>query len=166
MRGKRRLFLTFQAPWKEVLINGTACTSEACNISANLNEKVRATFLSNRFLPQTLFLKVSDIAKTNPPKKPWFDNPCEPLPEQTEQVLKGQKDLFPEPICEKAEVPLALQPRLATNPMPAADKNTSDERQFYQSYWFWSLTGVLLAAVSYEYTHDDRDRRPHTTYGF
>ncbi|MBX3022566.1 MAG: hypothetical protein KF799_12915 [Bdellovibrionales bacterium] len=153
--------------WTLVLINGVSCSPSACPEFSDLPLTVRVTFVSDRWLPQTLHLPLSDLGKAQPERLAWLEGACGAPRFHPKTETLGTKLAFWGLNCDGVNpiVPLAPTPTLALpeNVKPAATP-------FYKNKWVWAGLGLITAAlvISQQQQRDSvkEERQTSTTYGF
>lgn len=140
--------------WTRILVNGNSCSRHACAEMPNLPGTVRVTFLSDRWLPQTLFMSLSDLPKAAPERIAWLQGSCgSPVFHAKSQKL-GTKSAFWSLNCDQPGLPassgLNLQP-VARAPGPDAlvlpEPMKEQRTPFYKNKWVWAGVGVVAAVV-------------------
>lgn len=154
--------------WTELLINGMSCTRAKCPEFASTPRPVRVTFVSNRWLPQTLTLSLSEIERASPPRQPLLIGSCgnpqfHPGTEWMQDKLpfwslecEGKRNEIKRPVPgEAATLPVLALPE---EPRPA-------RKSWLESKWFWAGVGVIATAMIIENNRPRREERvPTTTY--
>lgn len=165
--------------WSRALINGVPCSLQDCPRFPNLPVRVRVTFLSDKWQPQTVQTELSALASVKPDRVAWVKGNCEHTEFSELANPIADKKAFYSLACEKkaaisTEAPsqiVDLKPRAPNPPEPiwgqTAPSTRPDAKPFYRRAWFWAgLGGVILAgAVLANQKRGKDETQTSTTYG-
>ncbi len=173
---KRQAHLSRQIPtlhlpapvdWTEVLINGVKCSRNSCGTWAQIPEKVRVTFLSDRWQPYTTTLHLKDFNTYAAPTVAWAKGTCGDSFRQP-TVFKKVKAFWSVDCDRPRQLALAVTPTpVASDELPKLEFSQKPTR-IYKSKWFWAgvgLSAVAIWAVA-EQNKGQIRTQPTTTYGF
>lgn len=140
--------------WSAILINGRPCTAESCPPIPESFEPVRATFLSNRWIPQTYKIRLSEVSSLSPERIPWVKGACGQEQLHPLAAAMGAVSVFQSWNGECANEPLLdlrpLDRREVGLNIPSIPKESparTDSRSLFQSKWFW-LGAVVASATA------------------
>lgn len=163
--------------WTLILINGTPCNRE-CPLLPDLpSQKVRLTFLSNKWLPRTYVVNLSELSSLRPPLEPWVQGKCGHNMFNTLATPLSDKQAFWSLSCENKNIrPTSSDPTVFNAihmaPLPASEP-PNESKSWIRSKWFWiALGGTLIAtttaiSVMNSSSHQKETKtEPTTTFGY
>lgn len=160
----------FREGWNTVLINGIPCTKTSCQGWPMISEKVRLSFLSDQWIPQSKLVDGSELSSAKVPRIAWVDGSCARSEFHQDASALPDKKAFWGAACDRPPLvqaqQLNLQPVASNEPIP---KMTIKEKApaFYKSKWFWIGVGVVTAGIVIASSQKKDDKKePSTTYGY
>lgn len=158
---------SYASGWNEVLINGQRCLRTGCDQWTRYPGKVRVTFVSNRWLPQTLLVDSQELTNLAPKTINWAEGSCE-KPRANEKATEFlTSKIFWDLECEKAPLPLAnFKPLLPAQPSLTLMKMNSQSPSLYKSKLFWGGVGLVAALILVRNAQKRDVRETTTSYGY
>jgi hypothetical protein len=151
--------------WTAVLINGQPCRELDCGRWETVAEKLRVTFLSDRWLPQTLFVRGPELSRLHPETIPWVSGDCE-SPQVHARVHEFTSyKIFWNLQCEAKPQARVRDREPAALQLPAAP-SAPTSTPLYRNKWLWAGVGLVVAALVIHETQRHESREPTTSYGY
>ena len=174
--------------WSMILVNGRACTSRDCPEFFVTVDPVRFTYLSERWLPQTVVAPLETADEFVPKKIPWVTGACAHPSFHSRARALGPARAFWNLACETSTTdhspvlataaPLDLKPTEAASLSPSRDLPglsgdatpvtnvpAPSRGGWFRSKWFWlglggaAITGIVLASQSHPREHIEATAR-------
>ncbi len=175
----RRLELSRQIPeidiqrtdyasgWSEVLVNGQRCLRTGCDHWTRYPGKVRVTFVSNRWLPQTLLVDSQELSSLAPKTISWAEGSCEkPRPSEKAKEFSSSK-IFWNLECDKPAITVdSLRPQPSVQPALPLMKLNPQSPPIYKSKLFWGGVGLVAALILVRNSQKRDVRETTTSYGY
>jgi hypothetical protein len=161
--------------WSRLLVNGTECTRLECPRFPKVAGRVRLTYLSDKWLPQTRIMDASSGTAARPETVAWVQGACGKPEFHVQAQGFHDKRAFFGLACEKPAVAAPAPgsgPTLNRAPTPEAPVFTQAlsapaPRPIYESKWFWVGAGAVAIAAIAIIAHQNQpheEREPTTTY--
>lgn len=154
------------AGWNEVLINGQRCMRRDCENWTRYPGKVRVTFLSDRWLPQTTITDAQEISSLNPKTIAWAEGSCaSPHPHAQAKELAANR-VFWDLECDRPKtVEENFKP--VAQAVPGAVPAITFEAKptpILKSKWFWAGVGIVAAVLIVRGSQKHESRETTTSY--
>jgi hypothetical protein len=156
------------AGWNQVLINGVACGARDCGQWPRTPGRVRVTFLSDQWVPQTMTAESDELERLTPREIAWVEGGCSRTQWSQQAERIPAKRAFFSLECDKPELPIALnlKPTAAAAPAIPALSVTTSSPPLYENKWLWIGVGTVLAVVLVAASQKKVSRETTTTYGY
>jgi hypothetical protein len=152
--------------WTDLLVNGRSCARQNCRLPAS--GKVRATLVSEQWLPQSRIVDVSELEDLRPQAVALVQGHCGEEKFHPESDEMPARKAFWSPVCDNPRGPdLGVKTR-PDDPIPTLFTGVAPAKKFYQSEWFWTGVGAaaIATAVIIHNSHREETRDTSTTYGY
>lgn len=155
----------FALGWNAILVNGEVCDRSNCPAWPLLKERVRVTYLSDRWLPQTVNLNLTEIERYTPRATAQVSGECG-HDQVHATVDHPDRKVFWSLECDLPTQKLNLLPitRSGFNARPPEEK--SGGIPFYKSKWFWAIVGGAVTAAIVVNAQKKETKEPTTSYGY
>lgn len=154
--------------WTQVLINGQPCGHQDCGQWLRLAGRVRVTFLSDKWMPQSLIVNSSDLLRLHPREIVWAEGGCGQV--RWHDGTPHNRKIFWNLECDKTTLPITLNIMPATGAEAEAVPTLAlqpERKAFYKSPWFWAGVGTaVVVAVVIASSKSKEKREPTTSYGY
>lgn len=151
--------------WPVVLINGRVCSQTKCAVEVS-NNRLRVTWLSQKFQPQSAVIRAQDVRGFRPRQRPWLGGSCAQIEWSEEARQLGDGEPFFGFQCGSDKNSLHPTKESQSLPWPEAPAPMA-KTAFYKSKWLWiGIGAVVTAAVIASQNKGKEEREPSTTYGY
>jgi hypothetical protein len=166
----------FKNDYQLILVNGERIPlRENTKVLVPANAKVKVTFLSNRFRPETMLMKGADLASVKPERDLWVSGDCAHSKVGWSKLTFDSKAFF-SVACNTPLQPVSIDATVQEKKLPdhlieepATPPSSFAKAAFYERTWFWVGVGAVVAttvAISLANQKPATRSHPITTEGF